>query len=247
MPLSRLVWKPIRPAAFAPALLAVPVVLLSACTPNEPVATSPGTTPAIWTGSPSPGSPGTAPGSPGTAPGSPGGAATGQSLTTQLKLADGTAVATAKFDFSSGYTTITVQTTGTGQLAPGFHGLHIHSVGKCEANSVAPAGGAPGDFLSAGGHYNAPGHNGHPASGDLTSLQVRADGSAMLVTTTDAFTEDDLLAGAKTAIIIHEKADNFANIPPERYNQVGGTPGPDETTMTTGDAGKRVACGVIGG
>ena len=82
--------------------------------------------------------------------------------------------------------------------------MHIHSVGKCEANSVAPAGGAPGDFLSAGGHFQAPGHSGHPASGDLSSLQVRQDGSARLVTTTDAFTEDDLLAGAKTAIIIHE-------------------------------------------
>ena len=69
----------------------------------------------------------------------------------------------------------------------------------------------------------------------------------MLVTTTDAFTAADLLAGAKTAIIIHEKADNFANIPAERYQQVNGTPGPDETTMTTGDAGKRVACGVISG
>ena len=66
------------------------------------------------------------------------------------------------------------------------------------------------------------------------------------MTTTDAFTAADLLAGAKTAIIIHEGADNFANIPPERYQQVNGTPGPDEMTMATGDAGKRVACGVIG-
>ena len=31
----------------------------------------------------------------------------------------------------------------------------------------------------------------------------------MLVTTTDAFTMDDLLAGEKTAIIIHAGADNF--------------------------------------
>ena len=46
----------------------------------------------------------------------------------------------------------------------------------------------------------------------------------MLVTTTDAFTAEDLLAGSKTAIIIHEKADNFANIPPERYQQINGTP-----------------------
>jgi Cu-Zn family superoxide dismutase len=82
----------------------------------------------------------------------------------------------------------------------------------------------------------------------LASLQVRGDGTAMVVTTTDAFTAADLLGGAKTALIIHEKSDNFANIPPERYQQInGGAPGPDETTMATGDAGKRVACGVISG
>ncbi|CKL99298.1 superoxide dismutase [Mycobacterium tuberculosis] len=160
--------------------------------------------------------------------------------------ADGTKVATAKFEFANGYATVTIATTGVGKLTPGFHGLHIHQVGKCEPNSVAPTGGAPGNFLSAGGHYHVPGHTGTPASGDLASLQVRGDGSAMLVTTTDAFTMDDLLSGAKTAIIIHAGADNFANIPPERYVQVNGTPGPDETTLTTGDAGKRVACGVIG-
>jgi Cu-Zn family superoxide dismutase len=120
-------------------------------------------------------------------------------------------------------------------------------VGKCEANSVAPTGGAPGDFNSAGGHFQVAGHTAHPASGDLSSLQVRADGSGKLVTTTDAFTAADLQGGAKTAIIIHEKSDNFANIPPERYQQInGGAPGPDEATMATGDAGKRVACGVIG-
>lgn len=92
-----------------------------------------------------------------------------------------------------------------------------------------------------------PGHTGHPASGDLSSLQIRADGSGKLVTTTDAFTAEDLLAGTKTAIMIHEKSDNFANIPPEKYQQViGGAPGPDQATMATGDAGSRVACGVIG-
>jgi Cu-Zn family superoxide dismutase len=215
---------------------------LSACSPNEPVATQPGTTPSIWTGSPSPSAPN------GEGEGGHGGgeAASGEKLTAQLKLADGTTVATADFEFANGYATVTVQTTAPGELAPGFHGLHIHSVGKCEANSVAPTGGAPADFNSAGGHFQAAGHAGHPASGDLSSLQVREDGSAMLVTTTDAFTAEDLLGGAKTSIIIHEKADNFANIPPERYQQVNGNPPPDETTLSTGDAGKRVACGVIG-
>ncbi|MDF1910476.1 hypothetical protein PXH80_33765, partial [Mycolicibacterium smegmatis] len=52
----------------------------------------------------------------------------------------------------------------------------------------------------------------------------------------DAFTAEDLLDGAKTAIIIHEKADNFANIPPERYQQVNGAPGP----------GRRFRLGLLG-
>lgn len=167
-------------------------------------------------------------------------------IITHLNAPDGTQVATAKFEFNDGFATITIATTGVGQLAPGFHGVHIHKVGKCEPHSVAPTGGAPGDFLSAGGHFQVPGHTVEPASGNLTSLQVRKDGIGTLVTTTDAFTMNDLLAGQKTAIIIHEGADNFGNIPPERYSQVNGTPGPDATTMSTGDAGKRVACGVIG-
>ncbi|MET0756789.1 MAG: superoxide dismutase family protein [Mycobacterium sp.] len=231
----------LKPVTVA-AMFAVPVLALSACSPNEPVATTPGTTPSIWTGSPSPAAP------PGEDERGHGGgeAASGEKLTAQLRTADGTAVATADFEFANGYATVTVQTTGPGELAPGFHGLHVHSVGKCEANSVAPTGGAPGDFNSAGGHFQVAGHTAHPASGDLSSLQVRGDGSATLVTTTDAFAAEDLLAGAKTAIIIHQNADNFANIPPERYQQVDGTPGPDQTTMATGDAGARVACGVIG-
>ncbi|UQX11948.1 superoxide dismutase[Cu-Zn] [Candidatus Mycobacterium methanotrophicum] len=215
--------------------LVASAALSSACKPNQPPATSPGTTPAIWTGSPPPS---------GTQ--QPGGPVAPESLTAHLIAPDGAKVATAKFEFANGYATITVETTGQGSLTPGFHGLHIHSAGKCEANSVAPTGGAPGDFLSAGGHFQAPGHTGDPESGDLTSLEVRKDGGALLVTTTDAFTKDQLLAGAGTAIVIHAGADNFANIPADRYTQVNGPPGPDQTTMSTGDAGKRVACGVIG-
>jgi superoxide dismutase, Cu-Zn family len=223
------------------ALFAVPALALSACSAPEQVATQPGTTPSVWTGSPAP-SPQANEGNEGHSEGH----ASGEKLTAQLKNASGAAVATADFDFSAGYVTITVKSTGAGQLTPGFHGLHIHAVGKCEANSVSPTGGPPGDFDSAGAHFQVPGHSGHPASGDLTSLQVREDGTAELVTTTNAFTAEDLQAGAKTSIIIHEKADNFANIPPERYQQTNGTPPPDQTTLATGDAGKRVACGVIG-
>jgi Cu-Zn family superoxide dismutase len=214
------------------------VALVSACSTPQYASTVPGTTPAVWTGSPAPSAPA------GTEGDQQQPAA--QSITTQLKAPDGTRVATAKFDFSNGYATITIATTGGGPLAPGLHGVHIHKTGKCEPNSTAPTGGAPGDFLSAGGHFQAPGHSNEPASGDLTSLEVRKDGVGMLVTTTDAFTMEDLLTGEKTAVIIHAGADNFANIPRDRGTQTNGIPGPDETTMSTGDAGKRVACGVIG-
>lgn len=225
--------------ALAAVLFATPVALLSACSPNQPPSTTPGTTPAIWTGSSRPAQPTS----------DAHAADTADSLTAQLKAPDGTQVATAKFDFTGGpdgYVTVTVEATSSSGLSPGFHGMHIHAVGKCEPNSVAPTGGPAGDFLSAGGHFQAGGHDSHPQSGDLTSLQVRSNGAGLLVTTTDTFTRADLLAGEKTAIIIHADDDNFGNIPADRYTQVNGTPGPDQTTLTTGDAGKRLACGVIG-
>lgn len=144
-----------------------------------------------------------------------------QTLSAELHTADGRSVATATFEFANGYATVTLKTTANGILTPGFHGLHIHAIGKCEPNSVDPMGGPPGDFMSAGMHYQAPGHTGEPPSGDLSSLEVRKDGAAYLVTTTDAFTRDDLLAGSKTALMVH-----------------GAEHGPD--------AEKRFACGVIG-
>lgn len=214
------------------AAAAVIVPIAAACTPYEPVATEPGTTPPVWTGSPSPSATGEAAHGGGHGQGSA--AAGDETLNATLALTDGTQVATAEIVFTDGFATVTVETTTPGELTPGFHGLHIHQVGTCE-----------GDFTSAGGHFQAAGHSGHPASGDLTSLQVRSDGSAKLVTTTDAFTAEDLLAGNKTAIVIHETADNFGNIPAEKYQQVNGTPGPDQQTLATGDAGGRVACGVI--
>lgn len=228
----------VKPAVLAAVPLAVTALVLSACSPNQNASNSPGTNPTVWTGSTSPSA---GPSQPAQGP-----AGQGRKLTAQLATADGKPVATATFDFSGGFATITVETIGDGILTPGFHGMHVHAVGKCEANSVSPTGGQPGDFLSAGGHFQVPGHTTHPASGDLTSLEVRSNGAAKLITTTDAFTADQLLAGPGTTLMIHANSDNFANIP-DRYTQSGGTPGPDADTMATGDAGKRVACGVITG
>jgi superoxide dismutase, Cu-Zn family len=200
----------IKFSGVATLLLSLPVVAVSACSSPQHASTQSGTTPPVNSG---------APGS-STTTSAPTG---GQSLTAQLKAADGRQVATATFDFANGYATVTVKTDVAGILAPGFHGMHVHAIGKCEPNSVAPTGGPPGNFLSAGDHYQAPGHTGKPESGDLTSLEVRQDGSAYLVTTTDAFTRDELLAGNKTALMLH------------------GAEGGDMAMSM-----ERVACGVIG-
>jgi Cu-Zn family superoxide dismutase len=230
----------VKPAVLAAGTLAAVALSLSGCSPDQPASTTPGTTPPVWTGSTAPSTAGGHGGHGGEQP-----IPSGEKLNATLKLADGTPVAKAEFVFQDGFATITVKTTENGKLTPGFHGLHIHSFKKCEANSTAPAGGTPGDFLSAGGHFNVPGYTGHPSSGDLVSINILKDGSGELVTTADSFTKDDLTAGNGTSIIIHEKADNFANVPPERYTQANGTAGPDDTTKSTGDAGKRVACGLI--
>jgi Cu-Zn family superoxide dismutase len=198
-------------------LLSLPVVAVSACSANQNPSSQPGTTPAVQSSSPAMT---TGSASISSAPGA-------GSLAAELKTPDGKPVATATFDFSGGYVTVTVKTVAPGILAPGFHDMHVHEIGKCEPNSVAPTGGPSGNFLSAGGHYQAPGHTGKPESGDLTSLEVRQDGSAYLVTTTDAFTRDDLLAGSKTALMLHGAEDS-------------GMPG------MAGTSADRVACGVIG-
>jgi Cu-Zn family superoxide dismutase len=68
---------------------------------------------------------------------------------------------------------------------------------------------------------------------------VREDRTAELLTTTSMFDLDELTGEGGRSIIVHANADNFANIPP-RY-----APAPDAETLATGDAGARVACGVI--
>jgi superoxide dismutase, Cu-Zn family len=189
----------IRNPAVAALLLSLPVVAMSACSSAPKPSTPASSAPTVQSSSPSANPAGT--------------------LAAHLKTAEGIPVADATFVFHNGQASVRIETVATGILAPGRHEVHIHEIGKCEPNSVAPAGGPPGNFLSAGGHYQAPGHTGQLASGDLPPLEVRPDGSGSLQTTTDAFTKDQLLAGKGTALMIH---------------------GVGDTAM------ERVACGVIG-
>ena len=105
-------------------------------------------------------------------------------------------------------------------LTPGKHGFHVHEFGDCSAS----------DATSAGDHFNPTDdpHAGHDADkrhmGDLGNLEADASGKAR-VDLSDKKMKLDAIVGK--AVIVHEKAD-------------------DLKTQPTGDAGGRVACGVIG-
>lgn len=119
-------------------------------------------------------------------------------------------------------------------LTPGFHGFHVHAIGQC----VPP-------FTSAGGHYN-PGGTGHGShAGDMPSLLVMGNGTAELQFATDRFSIAELFDADGSAIIVHAAPDNFANIPTRYQSTTEGVFGPDSASLATGDAGGRVACGVV--
>lgn len=119
-----------------------------------------------------------------------------------------------------------VRVTGTlSGLSPGKHGFHIHEKGDCSAP----------DGTSAGGHFNPDGVDHGQISadphhaGDSNNITADADGKAtvdqMLSANVDIGEGDkyDILG---KAVIVHEKADDYK-------------------TQPTGDAGGRLACGVI--
>ena len=149
-----------------------------------------------------------------------------QQATAELRNADGEIVGTATLSDVNGRLVVRVDAT---DLSPGFHGFHIHGVGSCE----------PPDFASAQGHFNPDGADHADHAGDLPNLLVMADGTASMRVVTDRASVADLLDGDGTAIIIHADPDNHAHIP-ERYADE-----PDEDTLATGDAGARIACGVV--
>ena len=124
-------------------------------------------------------------------------------------------------------------------LTPGFHGFHVHDVGLCEAD--AP----DGPFTTATGHYVGEGSAHGDHDGDMPSLYVTEDGKTSMTVALDAFTVEELTEGDGAALIVHAGPDNFGNVP-DRYTAADAeAPGPDQATTSTGDAGGRVACGVV--
>lgn len=79
----------------------------------------------------------------------------------------------------------------------------------------------------------------------MASLYVTADGTVDARFTIDRFSPADL---AGRAVIIHAGPDNFGNVPTGTAANQYTANGPDATTLTanTGNAGARIACGVVG-
>ena len=172
--------------------------------------------------------------------GSPGSSATGgtPAFTATLKDADGGDVGTVEFTEAEEAMELHVQATG---MEPGFYGLHIHAVGECEPESAAPDNpDRTGAFLSAGGHLGGTDTKHPEHAGDLPTLLVMESGDGHVTFRTDRLLPKDVDDEDGSAVMIHSKPDNYANIP-ERY----AADGPDDDTTKTGDAGDRLACGVI--
>lgn len=130
-------------------------------------------------------------------------------------------------------------------LPPGdYKATHLHEVGTCDRGFRTPDG-TPAPFESAGGHWNPSGaaHSSHP--GDFPPLLVSNGGTAEASFVTDRFRAGQLLDANGSAVIVHTGRDNQGNVPARYRSEPADANGPDATTLATGDAGERLACGVV--
>lgn len=108
-------------------------------------------------------------------------------------------------------------------LTPGKHGFHIHEFGDCSSK----------DGAAAGGHFN-PGGSAHGApeasarhAGDMGNIDAGADGVARLEFNDPVMKLNGPGTIVGRGLIVHANPD-------------------DLKTQPTGNAGGRLACGVIG-
>ena len=110
-------------------------------------------------------------------------------------------------------------------LAPGQRAIHLHQTGRCEAPS----------FASAGGHWNPTNAQhgfdvpGGPHLGDMRNITVGADSTLVIQNATPGGRlreANGLIDNDGAAVVIHAKPDDYRSQP-------------------SGEAGDRIACGVV--
>jgi len=113
-------------------------------------------------------------------------------------------------------------------LKPGAHGFHIHSFGNLTKGCE-----------TAGGHYNPFNKNhGSPKDkerhvGDLGNLEAKKDGTAYLKIEDTLVKLNGPTSVIGRALVLHANPDDLGK-------------GGQSDSLTTGHAGPRIACGVIG-
>jgi Cu-Zn family superoxide dismutase len=142
--------------------------------------------------------------------------------TAKMEDKEGNPVGTA--DFAQGPNGVGIS-VNVKDLPPGEHAIHVHEKGK-----ITP------DFEAAGEHYNPTkakhGFNNPegPHASDLENINIAEDGTASYATTAPLLTvngpENALLDADGSALVIHEKADDYETDP-------------------SGESGNRIAAGVI--
>ncbi|MDB4962667.1 MAG: superoxide dismutase [Myxococcales bacterium] len=143
-----------------------------------------------------------------------------QATATLAPTAKSKVTGTISFKEVEGGVEVTANVEG---LTPGDHAYHVHEKGDCSAP----------DASSAGGHFNPSGHkHGAPDAaehheGDFGNLTAGKDGKATKTFVMKGITlGDDPTSIIGKGFIVHEKKDDFK-------------------TQPTGNAGGRVACGVL--